>query len=101
MNETINDIKKNPLEWLSRKEKVLQNNHHGSDLLSKDDFIDIQSQLESVQDIIFVIVEGFLLFCDKDVCANLDNKFFVIASRETLKTRRESRHGYKTLQGKI
>lgn len=79
---------------------MLQNNHHGSDLLTKDDFKDIQAQLDSLQDIIFIIVEGFLLFCDEDVCANLDNKFFVIASRETLKVRRESRPGYKTLQGK-
>lgn len=99
MNDAISDARKNPFEWLSKEEKVLQNNHHGSDLLTKDDFNDIQAQLDSLQDIIFIIVEGFLLFCDEDVCANLDNKFFVIASRETLKVRRESRPGYKTLQG--
>jgi uridine kinase len=86
---------------LSIKEKVLQNNHHGSDLLSKDDFQDIFEPLESLQDIIFVIVEGFLLFCDEAVCANLDSKFFVCASKQVLKVRRESRAGYKTLQGKL
>lgn len=86
---------------LAKKEKKLQNNHHGSDLMTKQDFEDIFDQLESLEDIIFVIVEGFLLFCDRDVCANLDNKFFVTASKHVLKKRRESRPGYKTLQGKV
>lgn len=56
-------------------------------------------ELDALKDIIFVVVEGFLLFCDEDVCDNLDTKFFITASREVLKARRESRPGYVTLQG--
>lgn len=99
LNQAINEAREDPFKFLSRKEKFLQNNHHGSDLLNKEDFNDIEDQLESLQDIIFVIVEGFLLFCDEQVCANLDNKFFVTASKQVLKARRESRPGYVTLQG--
>jgi nicotinamide/nicotinate riboside kinase len=55
--------------------------------------------LDALKDIIFVIVEGFLIFCDQEVCDNLDNKFFVKASKKILKSRRESRKGYVTLQG--
>lgn len=68
--------------------------------MTKQDFNAIADQLKSLEDIIFIIVEGFLLFCDEDVCANLDHKFFVTASKQVLKKRRESRPGYKTLQGK-
>lgn len=101
LNNAINNARKDPFRLLSQKKKVLQNNHDGSDNLNKADFKHIWKQLESLEDIIFVIVEGFLLFCDADVCANLDNKFFVTASREVLKERRESRPGYKTLQGEL
>jgi nicotinamide/nicotinate riboside kinase len=101
LNQAINEAREDPGRLLSGKEKVLQNNHHGSDLLNEQDFQEIADQLESLQDIVFVIVEGFLLFCDEKVCANLDNKFFVTASKQVLKTRRESRPGYVTLQGKV
>ncbi|KAI8082177.1 P-loop containing nucleoside triphosphate hydrolase protein [Thamnidium elegans] len=99
LNCAIDSARKDPFKLLSQKKKVLQNNHDGSDNLNRVDFKHIWKQLESLEDIIFVIVEGFLLFCDADVCANLDNKFFVTASREVLKERRESRPGYQTLQG--
>ncbi|KAG2194189.1 P-loop containing nucleoside triphosphate hydrolase protein [Mucor mucedo] len=99
LNEAIDKARRDPFALLTKKEKKLQNNHHGSDLMTKQDFNDISDQLKFLEDIIFIIVEGFLLFCDEDVCANLDNKFFVTASRQVLKKRRESRPGYKTLQG--
>ncbi|KAL7317895.1 ribosylnicotinamide kinase [Mucor circinelloides] len=99
LNRAINNAREDPYSFLQKKEKPLQNNHHGSDLLSLKDFSDLTTELDALKDIIFVIVEGFLLFCDKEVCDNLDTKFFVKASKQILKTRRESRKGYVTLQG--
>lgn len=99
MNDAINYARSHPEELLSQKEKPLQNNHHGSDLLSYQDFSHLFGELDELTDVIFIIIEGFLLFCDADVCDNIDNKFFVNASRQVLKERRESRKGYVTLQG--
>ncbi|OBZ90122.1 Nicotinamide riboside kinase [Choanephora cucurbitarum] len=99
LNEAILRAKADPFQLLTQPEKPLQNNHHGSDLLSLQDFCHLYDSLDNLKDIVFVIVEGFLLFCDQRVCSNLDNKFFCNASKEVLKERRESRDGYVTLQG--
>jgi nicotinamide/nicotinate riboside kinase len=99
LNEAINYARKNPYKLLLEKDKPLQNNHHGSDLLSYQDFTDVFPDLEELKDVVFIIIEGFLLFCDDKVCDNIDNKYFVNASRHILKERRESREGYVTLQG--
>lgn len=99
LNEAINSARKNPFALLNQKAKPLQNNHHGSDLLSLTDFSHLYEELDTLKDIIFIIVEGFLLFCDEDTCNNLDTKFFITASKEILKARRENRPGYVTLQG--
>ncbi|CAG8433495.1 6718_t:CDS:2 [Ambispora gerdemannii] len=48
---------------------------------------------------VFVIVDGFMLYWDQEVRMKLDVKFFVRASYETLKQRRESRSGYVTHEG--
>ncbi|KAI8639024.1 P-loop containing nucleoside triphosphate hydrolase protein [Parasitella parasitica] len=99
LNRVINKAREDPYSFLAKSERPLQNNHHGSDSLSLKDFNELGSKLDALESIIFVIVEGFLLFCDQNVCDNLDNKFFVKASKQILKMRRESRKGYVTLQG--
>ncbi|KAI8077948.1 P-loop containing nucleoside triphosphate hydrolase protein [Gilbertella persicaria] len=99
LNKAINRARSDPLSLLAEPHKLLQNNHHGSDLLSKQDFAHLFDSLDALKDIVFIIVEGFLLFYDEKVCANLDTMFFCNASRQVLKQRRESRPGYVTLEG--
>lgn len=47
-----------------------------------------------------LLVDGFLLYVDQDVINELDTKLFVNASYDTLKTRRENRSVYVTIEGK-
>ncbi|CAB4374212.1 unnamed protein product [Rhizophagus irregularis] len=46
-----------------------------------------------------LLVDGFLLYVDQDVINELDTKLFVNASYDTLKTRRENRSVYVTIEG--
>ncbi|RGB38373.1 P-loop containing nucleoside triphosphate hydrolase protein [Rhizophagus diaphanus] len=46
-----------------------------------------------------LLVDGFLLYVNQDVINELDTKLFVNASYDTLKTRRENRAGYVTIEG--
>ncbi|KAF9106077.1 ribosylnicotinamide kinase [Mortierella sp. AM989] len=47
----------------------------------------------------FVIVDGFILYVDEQLRKTIDIKFFLTASYQILKDRRESRKGYATLEG--
>lgn len=46
-----------------------------------------------------VLVDGFMLYHDRDLLDLFDVKLFFYASFQTLKTRRESREGYQTVDG--
>ncbi|PKY38050.1 hypothetical protein RhiirA4_281937, partial [Rhizophagus irregularis] len=46
-----------------------------------------------------LLVDGFLLYVNQDVINELDTKLFVNASYDTLKTRRENRSVYVTIEG--
>ena len=51
------------------------------------------------EDILFCLVDGFLLYPDPSVVKELDVRLFVRAPYEKLKARREARSGYVTLDG--
>ncbi|KAJ3038722.1 ribosylnicotinamide kinase [Rhizophlyctis rosea] len=55
--------------------------------------------LASKVDLKFILVDGFLLYVDKDVVDQLDVRFFLGASFETLARRRSERNGYITDAG--
>lgn len=76
--------------------------HDGSNLLSPEAAEKLKQILEPfVKDpeAIFVIVDGFMLYWDQGVSEQLDCKITFTASFETLKTRRDKRQGYHTLEG--
>ncbi|CEP19702.1 hypothetical protein [Parasitella parasitica] len=79
------------------------NVHDGSSLVSREASIKLQETLAPLLDkynnVIFVFVDGFLLYWDNNVSQQLDCKISFKASYETLKTRRENRQGYHTLEG--
>jgi nicotinamide/nicotinate riboside kinase len=78
------------------------NVHDGSSLLS----IEAVNALNQIlapfvndPDAIFVFVDGFMLYWNDQVSQQLDCKITITASYETLKSRREKRQGYHTLEG--
>lgn len=78
------------------------NVHDGSSLLSPEAGEKLKQILAPfVQDpeAIFVIVDGFMLYWDEKVSQQLDCKITFTGSYETLKSRREKRQGYHTLEG--
>ncbi|KAI8968849.1 P-loop containing nucleoside triphosphate hydrolase protein [Mycotypha africana] len=107
LNQDIMQARLDPVGYFTKKAqaekpKTMQNNHDGSDTLSSDDLEQLSTRASLTEwnhSTLFIIVEGFLLFCDPNVSSNLDIKFFTMASKEVLKKRRESRQGYVTLQG--
>ncbi|KAF9183442.1 ribosylnicotinamide kinase [Haplosporangium sp. Z 27] len=58
-----------------------------------------QIPLENRSNTKFVIVDGFILYVDEQLRKSIDVKFFLTASYQILKERRESRKGYATLEG--
>ncbi|KAG2225514.1 hypothetical protein INT45_010341 [Circinella minor] len=77
------------------------NTHDGSTSLSIEALDRLKETIAPLKqdDILFVIVDGFMLYWDQAICARLDCKIFIHASYETLKNRRESRQGYVTTEG--
>ncbi|KAF9438924.1 ribosylnicotinamide kinase [Entomortierella beljakovae] len=47
----------------------------------------------------FVIIDGFILYVNEQLRETIDVKFYLTASYQILKDRRESRKGYATLEG--
>lgn len=78
------------------------NVHDGSSLLSgqaADKLIEILAPFVQDLSAIFVIVDGFMLYWNEKVSQQLDCKITITGSYETLKSRREKRQGYHTLEG--
>ena len=78
------------------------NVHDGSSLLSVEAANTLKDKLSKfVQDpeAVFVFVDGFMLYWDKKVYDLLDCKITFDSSYDTLKSRREKRQGYHTLEG--
>ncbi|CAO0797623.1 unnamed protein product [Mucor circinelloides] len=79
------------------------NVHDGSSLVSQEASSKLREilapLLEKHPHVTFVFVDGFLLYCDDSVSQQLDCKIGFKASYETLKSRREKRQGYHTLEG--
>lgn len=53
----------------------------------------------AVRNQLVIIVDGFMLFHDEELCKHFDIKIFFHAQYDTLKKRRESRKGYETVEG--
>lgn len=88
-----------PANYTSNEES---NVHDGSDLLSEE----ASKQLDTImkpftdnQDLMFVFVDGFMLYYNDDISNMLDCKISFTCSYETLKSRREARQGYHTVEG--
>ncbi|CAO3653710.1 unnamed protein product [Mucor fragilis] len=79
------------------------NVHDGSTLISQEASAKLRDilapLLEKHAHVTFVFVDGFLLYCNDNVSQQLDCKISFKASYETLKSRREKRQGYHTLEG--
>lgn len=75
--------------------------YDGSVEISPDQLHSLRQHMHALDDDIFIIVEGFMLFYDNVTCSLLDFKFFVTASKDILEKRRLNRKGYETKQGKV
>lgn len=79
------------------------NVHDGSSLVSQEASFKLREilspLLEKYSNVTFVFVDGFLLYWDDNVSQKLDCKISFKASYESLKSRREKRQGYHTLEG--
>jgi nicotinamide/nicotinate riboside kinase len=88
-----------PPDFSSNEES---NIHDGSKLISSEASAQIEQILKPFstnQDAIFVFVDGFMLYWDDKVSQHIDCKIAFTGSYETLKSRREKRQGYHTLEG--
>ncbi|KAL0956210.1 hypothetical protein HGRIS_002367 [Hohenbuehelia grisea] len=67
------------------------------------EFIALQEQIvkEKGQKIVCGLVDGFLLYWNRDVFDQLDVKFFLRVPHDVLKHRRHERHGYHTAEGSL
>ncbi|KAI9007447.1 P-loop containing nucleoside triphosphate hydrolase protein [Phycomyces nitens] len=79
----------------------INNVHDGSNQVSPEILKTFESALEKVntRDSHFVLVDGFMLYWDTALCAELDARIFTTASYDILKHRRENRQGYNTAEG--
>ncbi|KAL0079207.1 P-loop containing nucleoside triphosphate hydrolase protein, partial [Phycomyces blakesleeanus] len=79
----------------------VSNVHDGSNQVSSKTFESLENALKELnsQDCYFVLVDGFMLYWDTALCAELDARIFITASYDTLKYRRENRQGYNTAEG--
>ncbi|ABN68671.2 uridine kinase activity [Scheffersomyces stipitis CBS 6054] len=59
----------------------------------------IAQNIPDLDNTLLVLVDGFMLFHDREIIQLFDVKLFFHASFETLKNRRESRKGYNTVEG--
>ncbi|KAL0088471.1 P-loop containing nucleoside triphosphate hydrolase protein [Phycomyces blakesleeanus] len=85
-------------EWY--QSKAIKNDHDKRQILPRQVTQQLDPWLKHIQpDIMFLIVEGFMLYQDKDLSNEIDRKIFITASYEMLKTRRETRTGYATKLG--
>lgn len=79
------------------------NVHDGSSLVSQEASSKLREilspLLEKYSNVTFVFVDGFLLYWDDNVSQKLDCKISFKASYKSLKSRREKRQGYHTLEG--
>ncbi|KAJ8521172.1 hypothetical protein ONZ45_g2089 [Pleurotus djamor] len=66
-------------------------------------FTDLQTKIEekSKVKVIWGLVDGFLLYWNKDVVDQLDVQFFIRVPHDVLKRRRHERHGYHTAEGAL
>ncbi|KEP53641.1 P-loop nucleoside triphosphate hydrolase [Rhizoctonia solani 123E] len=63
---------------------------------------EVESQWSSKGvDIIWALLDGFLLYWDKEVVGHLDVKIFLHVSGDVLRKRRHERHGYHTAEGAL
>lgn len=65
----------------------------------KDEFTKLKNQLEKNEEnteVIWGLVDGFLLYWDEEVVDALDSRIFLRTPHEVLKKRRHERHGYHT-----
>ncbi|KAI9303925.1 P-loop containing nucleoside triphosphate hydrolase protein [Cunninghamella echinulata] len=85
------------------KSNEVSNTHDGSSHISLDQMQKWKqhkvNDKDKNDDIIWLIVDGFMLLSDQRVYSLLDYRLFVTASYSTLKKRREDRQGYHTLEG--
>ncbi|KAI7900750.1 P-loop containing nucleoside triphosphate hydrolase protein [Cokeromyces recurvatus] len=87
-----------PSNYHSKEEN---NTHDGSSLITQQTLAKLQAILKPLMDDenIFILVDGFMLYWDERVTSLLDCKVFVTASYHSLKSRREKRQGYHTVEG--
>ncbi|KAI9263316.1 P-loop containing nucleoside triphosphate hydrolase protein [Phascolomyces articulosus] len=101
LDETIQYVVNNKQLPEKYRSNEVNNTHDGSTLISD---VALERLKESIaplkqDDTLYLIVDGFMLYWDRDLCTHLDCKVFINASYETLKHRRESRQGYVTTEG--
>ncbi|KAL4252620.1 P-loop containing nucleoside triphosphate hydrolase [Abortiporus biennis] len=60
-----------------------------------------QERRQLGEQIIWVMVDGFLLYWDMDVVDTLDVRIFLRVPHDVLKQRRHERHGYHTAEGAL
>ncbi|KAI7899926.1 P-loop containing nucleoside triphosphate hydrolase protein, partial [Cokeromyces recurvatus] len=86
-----------PSNYHSKEEN---NTHDGSSLITQQTLAKLQAILKPLMDDenIF-LVDGFIALLDERVTSLLDCKVFVTASYHSLKSRREKRQGYHTVEG--
>ncbi|KAI8083287.1 P-loop containing nucleoside triphosphate hydrolase protein [Gilbertella persicaria] len=75
------------------------NVHDGSSHVSSETMDHIKHLLAPFVDDVFVFVDGFMLYWDAKVASQLDCKFDFSSDYQVLKSRREQRQGYHTLEG--
>ncbi|CDH57614.1 nicotinamide riboside kinase [Lichtheimia corymbifera JMRC:FSU:9682] len=85
-----------PEGFVSKEE---ENKHDGSTQVSKHVLEGLSKLATALEDTLFLIVDGFMLYWDQELYQQFDCKIFITASYTTLKTRRESRQGYVTTEG--
>ncbi|KAI9320635.1 P-loop containing nucleoside triphosphate hydrolase protein [Dichotomocladium elegans] len=104
MNACLSHVlkhKKLPDDFVSTE---ANNTHDGSTALSREALTRLAESLsehlgDGMEETLFVIVDGFLLYWDMALISQIHCRAFFMASYETLKKRREERNGYLTPGG--
>jgi nicotinamide/nicotinate riboside kinase len=85
-----------PVDYASNEES---NVHDGSALISPEALLELERILSPLRDFQFVFVDGFMLYYNDEVLKQLDCKVSFNCSYDTLKSRRDKRQGYHTVEG--
>ncbi|PFH52072.1 hypothetical protein AMATHDRAFT_57898 [Amanita thiersii Skay4041] len=92
---------------------VMPADHRSHDYLNEQKYIPISGNVQKKwvtefkafhkerQDIVWIIVDGFLLYWHPDVIETLDVRVLLRVPHDVLKRRRHERHGYHTAEGAL